>query len=551
MAKQDCKTCIKEFEIRNEDMVFYEQVKTAPPLYCPECRMARRLLFRNERILYKRPCNLCQKDMVTLYSPESPYVVYCSRCWWSDDWNPKDYAMDYDPNKKFFDQYKELQLKVPRLGIVEIQNVRSEYTNGSAENKDCYLIFAADYNEDCLYGRLLQRNKQCVDCAFLHESELCYECIDCRECFKCMLSEQCQASTDLLFCYNLRNSNNCIFCTNGRNLSNSIFNIKYSKEEFELKKKEILKDSESIENAKKIFDELKSKTIRKFATQTKCHNVTGDHIHNCYDGVEIFDTYDAKNCSYMKDTEKPIDSMDCNNYYYKPQFGYNVMGVLEGSMLKNSAFVFYCSEIEYCENCHHLSNGFGCISIRKGNYMILNKEYSKEEYLSIRNKIEDELKNDGLFGQFFPLEIAPFTYNESLIQDFYPLTKEEAVKRGYRWSDKTTGAYGKETIKIGTLPNTTESINDNITNEILACEDCNKNYRLIDAEVAFYKKLGLPIPHKDFECRHKDRMKKRNSMRLYHRSCMKDGCINEFETTYSPDRKEIIYCELCYQQEVS
>ena len=54
MAKQDCKTFNKEFEIRNEDMVFYEQVKTAPPLCCPECRMARRLLFRNERILYKR-----------------------------------------------------------------------------------------------------------------------------------------------------------------------------------------------------------------------------------------------------------------------------------------------------------------------------------------------------------------------------------------------------------------------------------------------------------------------------------------------------------------
>lgn len=551
MTTQICKTCQKEFLIREEDLIFYDQVKTAPPLYCPECRMARRLLFRNERTLYKRACDLCKKDMVTLYAPESPYVVYCSRCWWSDEWDPKDYGINYDSSKKFFDQYRELQLKVPRLGIVEIQNVRCEYTNGSAENKDCYLIFAADYNEDCLYGRLLQRNKQCVDCAFLHESELCYECIDCRECFKCMFSEQCQSSTDLLFCYNLRNSNNCIFCTNGRNLSNSVFNVKYSKEEFELKKKEILKDYESIEKAKGVFDKIKSETIRKFATQTKCHNVTGDYIHNCYDGVELFDTYDAKNCSYMKDTEKPIDSMDCNNYYYKPQFGYNVMGALEGNMLKNSAFVFYCSEVEYCENCHHLSNGLGCISIRKGNYIILNKEYSKEEYLSIKEMIENELKQDNLFGQFFPLETAPFTYNESLIQDFYPLTKEEALQRGYGWNDKTTGIYGKETIKKGEVPNSVQDINDTIINEIFECEDCNKNYKLVDREVAFYQKMGLPIPHKDFECRHKDRMGKRNSMKLYQRNCMNDGCTNQFETTYSPERKEIIYCESCYQQEVS
>ena len=29
-----------------------------------------------------------------------------------------------------------------------------------------------------------------------------------------------------------------------------------------------------------------------------------------------------------------------------------------------------------------------------------------------------------------------------------------------------------------------------------------------------------------------------------------EPCPNEFETTYSPDRPEIVYCEQCYQQEV-
>jgi hypothetical protein len=550
MKSETCKTCAKEFVIREEDLVFYTQVKTAPPLYCPECRMAQRLLYRNERILYKRPCDLCKKDMVTLYSPDSPYVVYCSKCWWSDEWDPKDFAMDYDPAKKFFDQYRELQLKVPRLGLVAIQNVRSDYTNGSAENKDCYLVFAADYNEDCLYGRLLQRDKQCVDCAFLHESESCYECLDCRACFKCLFSEQCQSSTDLLFCYNVANSNNCIFCTNGRNLSNAILNVQYTKEDFEKKKAEILKDYDSIEAAKKEFEELKKNTLRKFAMQTKCHNVTGDYIHNCYDGVELFDTYDAKNCSYMKDAEKPLDSMDCNNYYYNPQLGYNIMGALEGSMLKNSAFIFYCNEVEYCDNCHHLSSGIGCISVRKGNYMILNKTYTKEEFSELKEKIEKQLADDNLRGQFFPPSVAPFAYNESLIQDFYPLSKEEALKRGYRWYDKTTGTYGKETIKQGEIPKSIEKTPDTILNEILVCEDCGKNFRLVEAEISFYKKMGLPVPHKDFECRHADRMKKRNGMKLYHRSCMKDRCTNEFKTTYAPDRPEILYCESHYQQEV-
>ena len=76
-----------------------------------------------------------------------------------------------------------------------------------------------------------------------------------------------------------------------------------------------------------------------------------------------------------------------------------------------------------------------------------------------------------------------------------------------------------------------------LLDEILVCEECDKNFKIIEAELTFYKKIGIPLPHKDFECRHKDRMSKRNGMKLYHRSCMKEGCSNEFETTYSPEKK--------------
>lgn len=561
MQSKTCTTCKKEFTVRDEDLVFYKQMKTVPPTDCPDCRMARRLVFRNERTFYKRPCDLCKKDIITVYSPESPYTVYCHDCWWSDNWDPKSFAQEYDFRTSFFEQYRNLQQAVPRIGLMAFNNVRSEYTNGSAENKDCYLIFAADYNEDCLYGRLLQRDKQCVDCAFLHESELCYECIDSRNCFNCMYSEQCQSSNDLLFCYNMRDSQNCIFCTNGRHMSNAILNIKYDKETFEQKKKEILESYESIEKAKKEFEEIKKQAIKKYASMTKCHNVTGNYLHNCHDGVLLFDTYDAKNCSYMTDSESPIDSMDCNNYYYKPSLGYNIMGALEGSMLKNSAFVFYCNEVEYCESCYHLSHALGCIGIRKGNYMILNKEYSKEEYLILKEKIIEQLQNDKYYGQFFPADLAPFGYNETLSQDFFPLSREEALARGFRWQEKNTGTFGKETLTLENMPSMSKLIPDSIISEILACSECGKNFKITQAELEFYRRMKLPLPHKDFECRHQDRIKKRNPRTLFKNSCMcthdkhmnhaQGICAENFETTYAPDCPDIVYCESCYQQEVA
>jgi hypothetical protein len=62
--------------------------------------------------------------------------------------------------------------------------------------------------------------------------------------------------------------------------------------------------------------------------------------------------------------------------------------------------------------------------------------------------------------------------------------------------------------------------------------------------------MQIPIPRRCFYCRHDSRINRRNPYKLWHRKCMKEGCDNEFETSYDPERPEIVYCEKCYQAEV-
>src|SRR3990167_8185331 len=113
-----CETCGVDFEIRKEDLIFYEQIKVPPPNCCPDCRMQRRIAFRNERTLYKRPCDLCKKDGISLYTQNTPFPIYCHQCWWGDDWDPASYAIDYDPKKSFMEQFAELRNKVPRVRLL-------------------------------------------------------------------------------------------------------------------------------------------------------------------------------------------------------------------------------------------------------------------------------------------------------------------------------------------------------------------------------------------------------------------------------------------------
>jgi hypothetical protein len=167
------------------------------------------------------------------------------------------------------------------------------------------------------------------------------------------------------------------------------------------------------------------------------------------------------------------------------------------------------------------------------------------------NKIPylDKKKREYRYGEFFPIEISPFGYNETVAQDYFPLLKETISDGGYNWVEREKPEY-QITCLAKNLPNHIKDTGEDILNFVIECELCKRPYKIIQNEFIFLKKFNLPLPRTCFECRHQERFKKVNLMKLWHRKCMKEGCSNEFETSYAPDRPEIIYCERCYQQEV-
>jgi len=105
---KNCVNCKQNFVIEPEDFVFYEKIVVPAPTFCPRCRLQRRLAWRNERTLYKRKCDLCKQDTLTTYAPEYAGLVYCQKCWWSDEWDQLASGRDYDFSRPFFEQYREL-----------------------------------------------------------------------------------------------------------------------------------------------------------------------------------------------------------------------------------------------------------------------------------------------------------------------------------------------------------------------------------------------------------------------------------------------------------
>ncbi len=82
-----CKNCTKNFIIADEDRKFYAKLGVPNPTYCSDCRTQRRMAYRNERNLYPRQCEACQKNILSMYSSDKPFPVYCRDCWRSDKWD--------------------------------------------------------------------------------------------------------------------------------------------------------------------------------------------------------------------------------------------------------------------------------------------------------------------------------------------------------------------------------------------------------------------------------------------------------------------------------
>src|SRR3989344_7864475 len=179
MEAKKCQNCKQEFTIEPDDFAFYEKIKVPAPTFCPECRLQRRMAFRNERTIYKDICDLCGKTFISVYSPDKPFIVYCRECWYGDGWNPLSYSRDYDFEKPFFKQFFELQRAVPRLGMLQYYtNINADYANFVASVKNVYLAQSIVKSEDIYFSRSVDKSKNCLDCFSIKESELCYENVD-------------------------------------------------------------------------------------------------------------------------------------------------------------------------------------------------------------------------------------------------------------------------------------------------------------------------------------------------------------------------------------
>lgn len=560
-----CQNCQKEFTIEPEDFEFYNKIKVPAPTFCPECRLQRRLAVFNIFNLYKRPCDLCHKDFISMYRSDIPYTVYCPKCWWSDNWNPLSFGRDYDFSRPFFEQFKELLHVSPLLGVgIDIPTTEtSPYTNMAGHLKNCYLLFHADFDEDSAYSFYINRSRWIFDSALISLSEFCYDSMHSYRNYRCVgLQSQVTESINCAFLKDCMNCQNCFASANLRNKKYYIFNKPYSKESYfnEIKKWDLgsYKTYQEIRLlAEKHWQALLPKpTMDEFTT-----NCSGSHVFQSKNCKECFEVVGAEDSKYILMMNLPPikDCYDVSAWGNNLSRSYDCCDVGEFTsdlkFCQQSGINLY--DAEYCGLSYGGNHQFGCVSMKKGEYCIFNKKYSKEKYEELRAKIiehmdimpyVDKKGRSYKYGEFFPVEISPFAYNETLAQGFFPLSKEKVIAEGYQWQDTEKGKY-KITKKTSDLPDHIKDTPDSILGEIVACQKCGRGFKIIKTEFDFLRRMNLPLPRECPFCRIDEKFARWvKNLRVFKRNCSK--CGTEFKTNYPKEEVDYILCKKCYLAEV-
>ncbi|MEY4731346.1 MAG: hypothetical protein RL681_292 [Candidatus Parcubacteria bacterium] len=577
-----CRNCKTDFVIEPDDFAFYEKIKVPPPTWCPECRAKRRLIFWNEHNLYRKKEAVEGKEVFSTYPEEANVVIYDHDYWWSDKWDAMSYGKDVDFSRPFLAQVQELNLTVPWASKSVQQMVNSDYCNQASRDKNCYLCFNGNNSEDSAYGVGFQEMKTCFDFYSTAACEFSYELFSVERCYQCFYAVDCSNCRNVWFSKDCNNCQDCIGCIGLRNKQYHILNQPCTKEEYEEKVATLNLGSYAASQAFNTRVRSLWQTFPiKFMHGLKNVDVLGDYVGNSKNVKCSFEVYDAETVKYSQNIAWGTkDSYDYTNWGLNSELIYDSISV--GENCRNLKFCFdcwpNCSDLEYSMNCHSSSNLFGCVGLRSKEYCILNKQYSKEDYLLLREKIIAQMREMPYvdakertypYGEMFPIEFSPLAYTETKAVDYQPLTKEQALAQGFLWREPNPREF-QTTMNAADLPDHIGDVLEGISQETIACADCKRAYRIIPAEFAFYKRFTIPIPRRCHNCRYRERLRYLNPMKWHSRTCDcagkesksgvynntsehlhgLDNCPTRFETTYAPDRPEIVYCESCYNSEV-
>ena len=294
----------------------------------------------------------------------------------------------------FFKELKRLIENDPKPPTHYVDCDNCDYADHVYYSKNLKYCFDVYNCIDSIYLYDCWNIANSIDCDYALASELCYECVETSRCFNSNFLENCSNMTDSFYSYTCMNCHDVFGCVRLRNKSFCIFNRQLSEEEYKEKVK--IYKAWPPEKVLAIVEELKLKYPQ---TQTnEAYNENTNYGNYMYYNKNCYLCFTASHCTDSGYIYDSIGMKTCFDITYSSdnELGYEIVD--SGSSF-NSNYLVYSKNIQdssYIINCLDVKNSLGSVGITHKQYVILNRQFSKEDYERISREILEDIKNKNL-----------------------------------------------------------------------------------------------------------------------------------------------------------
>ncbi len=397
----------------------------------------------------------------------------------------------------FFELFKKHFRDFNKPNVIHFRdNPNSDFSHCSFGAKNIYLSFVVwEECENVGYSCVVYNHCANVfySMSVFNHCDNVYYCSNISNSSNIFYSINIHNSSHITNCSNLMGCHNCIECDSLDNKSYCYQNQQYSRQEFgEIQK--------TYKTSRYTLDMKPS----NFASE----NVSGQDIFYSHDVEQWYFIHRldrGRNVFYVGGWELSTDfydvfesGLDSKDFYGVTTSGGASNNVYCGCLIDNN-----CSHILYSYFLDSCSYCIWCVGLKNKSYCIFNKQYTKDQWNVLADQIFSKMEADGTLGAFFPGELNPFHFNDTMAWLLWDFTKAEVEQDGYMWRDdeiKVDIPDESKVIQVNDLASYQGydsdgnwKINPEIMKMVVRDEKWNY-YRVVQMEYDFLVKHSLPLP---------------------------------------------------------
>ncbi len=501
-----CAITNHEFEIPEIGRAICEALGAPLPSIRFEEGLRRQLVFRNLLNLFRRPCAKSGKSIISIFPPNSKLTVYDKDLWWGDSWDALAYGREFDFGRGFFEQFDDLVRVVPIFSLQNMKTENADYCNSVENVKQSYLAFVAyGGTQDAYFSYNTIHSKNQYYSLFTYDGELNFYDMRTYRCYQTVYVEESNGCRDCAFCFQMEECSHCLFCSNLRHKEYHLYNQPCSKEAFEEQMQALdLGSVAGFRRAQAEYARIRREAVHRATMVVNCEDSLGHHLNGSRNCVNAYEGINAENIAECLSFNDARNAYRVYGFGGEPDTIYNCTSIVRSQLCAFCMWAYYCFDCFYCINVHNCKDCFGCAGLRNKQYCIMNKQYSREAYFELRERIVEHMKrvpfDDAHFrvpvaewGQWFPPQSAFYPYNTSFAATYLPLAKTEALAAGFEWDDSLDAPVTASTQEGNSFPDRIEQWEEHHAKCAFRCEKSGKLFNVVPPVIQAFKQANLAL----------------------------------------------------------